>query len=131
MRRDALEAKVLDGLKHQLMRPEMVWTFADEFHRELNRQASKQDARCDCVTRDLANTEREIGRVIEAIKAGVPGAAVKDEMKALEARHSDLVVKGAPPAVPRLHPNVAAVYREKLVAGERNPLYRTFFKYPP
>ena len=116
MRRDALEAKVLDGLKHRLMRPEMVRTFADEFHRELNRLASEQDAHRDCVTRDLAKTKREIGRVIEAIKAGVPGAAVKDEMKALEARRSDLVdqLKGAPPAVPRLHPNVAAVYREKI-----------------
>ena len=28
----ALETKVLDGLKHQLMRPEMVRTFVDEFH---------------------------------------------------------------------------------------------------
>jgi hypothetical protein len=101
----------------------MVKTFADEFHRELNRQASKQDARRDCVTRDLAKTEREIGRVIEAIKEGVPGTAVKDEMKALEARRSDLVdqLKGAPPAVPRLHPNVAAVYREK-IAGLREAL---------
>jgi site-specific DNA recombinase len=123
VRRDALEAKALDGLRHQLMRPEMVETFADEFHRELNRQASKQDARRDCVTRDLAKTEREIGRVIEAIKEGVPGTAVKDEMKALEARRSDLVdqLKGAPPAVPRLHPNVAAVYREK-IAGLREAL---------
>jgi hypothetical protein len=32
----------------------------------------------------LAKTEREIGRLIEAIKAGVPGAAVKDEMTALK-----------------------------------------------
>ena len=116
MRRDALEAKVLDGLKHQLMHPEMVRTFIDEFHREVNRQASEQDARRDCATRDLAKTEREIRRVIEAIKAGVPGAAVKDEMKALEARRSDLVdqLKAAPPPMPRLHPNIAAVYREKI-----------------
>jgi site-specific DNA recombinase len=116
VRRDALETKVLDGLKHQLMRPEMVRKFVEEFHRELNRQASEQDARRDCVKRDLAKTEREIGRLIEAIKAGVPGAAVKDEMKTLEARRSNLVdqLKEAPPAVPRLHPNVAAAYREKI-----------------
>ena len=30
--------------------------------------------------------ERDIRRVIEAIKAGVPGAAVKDEMTTLEAK---------------------------------------------
>jgi site-specific DNA recombinase len=116
VRRDALETKVLDGLKHQLMRPEMVRTFVDEFHCELNRQAAEQDARRDSVTRDLAKMEREIGRLVEAIKAGVPGAAVKDEMKTLEARRSDLVdqLKGVPPAVPRLHRNVAALYREKI-----------------
>ena len=37
-------------------------------------------------------------------------------MKTLEARRSDLVdqLKAVPPAVPRLHPNVATVYREKI-----------------
>src|SRR5262249_20309303 len=77
---------------------------------------SEKDARRDCVTRDLAKTEREIGRLIEAIKAGVPGAAVKDEMNTLEARRGNLVdqLKEAPPAVPRVHPNVAAIYGEKV-----------------
>jgi len=66
------------------MRPEMVRTFIDEFHREVNRQASEQDARRDYATLDLAKTEREISRLIEAIKAGVPGGAVKDEMTTLK-----------------------------------------------
>jgi hypothetical protein len=70
IRRDVLEAKVLDGLKHQLMHPDLVRTFVDEFHRELNRQAWEQDARRGWTTRDLAKTERDIGRLIEAIKAG-------------------------------------------------------------
>ena len=35
VRRDELEAKVLDGLRHQLMHPELVTTFIDEFHREV------------------------------------------------------------------------------------------------
>jgi site-specific DNA recombinase len=115
MRRDALEAKVLDGLKDQLTRPEMVKMFVDEFRRELNRLASEQDSRRDCATRDLAKTEREINRLIEAIKAGVPGAAIKDEMKSLEARRCDLVdqLKAAPTAVPRLHP-IAGIYQEKI-----------------
>ena len=38
VRRDELEAKVLDGLKDQLMHPEMVTAFIDEFHKEVNRQ---------------------------------------------------------------------------------------------
>jgi hypothetical protein len=64
----------------------------------------------------LAKTQREIGRLVEAIKAGVPGAAVKDEMKTLEARRTDLAeqLKTAPPAAPRLHPNASSLYRERI-----------------
>ena len=116
VRRDDLEAKVLDGLRHQLMHPELVRTFVDEFHREVNRQAAEGDMRRNRNERDLVKTERDIRRVIEAIKAGVPGAAVKDEMTTLEARRLDLFsqLEGTPRSVPRLHPNVAEVYRKKV-----------------
>ena len=47
IRRDELEHKVLDGLRTQLMQPEMVTTFIEEFHREVNRQrASRDDRHC-------------------------------------------------------------------------------------
>jgi site-specific DNA recombinase len=111
IRRDTLENKVLDGLRHQLMQPEMIRTFVEEFQRELNRRARELDARRGCVTRDLAKIERDIGRLIEAIKAGVPGSTIKDEMAALETRRVDLLdqLKATPPPVPRLHPNIGAV----------------------
>jgi DNA invertase Pin-like site-specific DNA recombinase len=116
VRRDKLEATVLDGLKHQLMQPELVAAFVDEFHREINRQRAEQDGRRDRTARDLEKTEREIRRLIEAIKAGVPGAAVKDEMTVLEARRVELLARleAAPPSMPRLHPNLAELYRQKV-----------------
>jgi site-specific DNA recombinase len=77
VRRDELEAKVLDGLRDQLMHPELVTAFIDEFRREVNRQRAEQDGNRERTKRDLEKTEREIRRVIEAIKAGVPGTAVK------------------------------------------------------
>ena len=118
VRRDELEAKVLDGLRDQLMHPELVTTFIDEFHREVNRQRAEQDGRRDRTERDLKKTEREIRRVIEAIKAGVPGAAVKDEVAKLEDRRIDLLgqLEAAPPPMPRLHPNLAEVYRQKVMS---------------
>jgi site-specific DNA recombinase len=118
LRRDELEAKVLDGLRHQLMHPEMVRTFIDEFHREWNRQAAEHDALRDRVTHDLEKTEREVRRLIEAIKAGVPGAAVKNEMTTLEARRADLLgqLEAAPRPMPRLHPNIAGIYRHKIAS---------------
>jgi site-specific DNA recombinase len=117
VRRDELEAKVLGGLRDQLMHPELVATFIDEFHRELNRQRAEQDGRRDRNARDLEKTERDIRRVIDAIKAGVPGVAVKDEMASLEARRTDLLAQfeAAPPPMPRLHPNLAELYRHKVM----------------
>jgi site-specific DNA recombinase len=93
---------------------ELVATFIEEFHREVNRQRAEQDGRRDRAAHDLEKTEREIHRVVEAIKAGVPGAAVKDEMTSLETRRIGLLgqLEGAPPSIPRLHPNLAELYRQ-------------------
>ena len=98
------------------MHPELVTTFIEEFHRELNRQIAEQDGLRDRTARDLEKTEREMRRVIEAIKAGVPGAAVKDEMTTLEARRLQLQAQfeSAAPSMPRLHPNLAELYRQKV-----------------
>jgi site-specific DNA recombinase len=117
VRRDELEATVLDGLKDQLMHPELVTAFIGEFHREVNRQAAEQDGSRDRATRDLEKTEREIARLIDAIKAGVPGAAVKDEMETLEAKRVELLaqLQAAPPSMPRLHPNLAELYHQKVI----------------
>jgi site-specific DNA recombinase len=99
-----------------LLHPELVAAFVDKFHRELNRQRAEQDGHRDRTARDLEKTEREIRRLIEAIKAGVPGAAVKDEMTVLEAKRMDLLARleAAPPSRPRLHPNLAELYRQKV-----------------
>ena len=43
VRRDQLEATRLGGLKHQLMHPELVAAFVDEFRREMNRQRADED----------------------------------------------------------------------------------------
>ena len=47
----------------------------------------------------------------------MPGAAVKDEMTALEAKRVELLaaLEAAPRPMPRLHPNLAELYREKVM----------------
>jgi site-specific DNA recombinase len=117
VRRDEVEAKVLDGLKEQLMQPELITAFIDEFQREVNRQRAEQDGRRHRTARDLEKTEREIRRLIEAIKAGVLGAAIKDEMTILEAKRVEVLARfeAAPPPMPRLHPNLAELYRQNVM----------------
>lgn len=66
--------------------------------------------------RELDRVRVDIRKIIEAIKQGVPGAELKDEMAALQVRKEDLTKRvdaaDAPP--PLLHPNLAVLYREKI-----------------
>ena len=50
-------------------------------------------------------------------QGGVPGAAVQDAMASLESRRIDLLgqFENTPPPTPRLHPNLAELYRQKVM----------------
>ena len=116
IRRDVIEETVLAGLKEQLMQPAAYKEFVAEFHDEMNRLAATEDFDRDRLGHDIEKVERDLARLIEAIKSGVPGDAVKDEIAALEARKIELKRKleDVPAPKPRLHPNLADVYRNKV-----------------
>ncbi len=116
IRRDEVEAKVLDGLRHQLMHPDLVKEFVKEFHREVNRLAANRDIDQDRHTLDLAKVERELKLIITAIKDGVPALTLKDELASLENRKAELEqeIDQAPSPMPRLHPNLSELYRQKI-----------------
>ena len=116
IRRDVIEGSVLDGLKDHLMHPDCVKEFVTEFHKEMNRLAATQDTERERLTRDLVKTGNDIKKLIEAIKEGVPGSAIKDEMKTLEDRRQELTyaLEHAPASLPRLHPNLAQIYHNKV-----------------
>ena len=116
IRRDEVESKVLGGLRHQLMRPELVKAFVDEFHREFNRLAANRDIDQDRRALDLSKVAREIKLIITAIKDGVPALTLKDELTSLENRKVELEmdIEQAPAPMPRLHPNLSELYRQKI-----------------
>ena len=126
IRRDTVEMLVLLGLKEHLMQPAAYQAFVDEFTREYNAKANHSEALKVKLKADLQRTKSEIQKLIEAIKAGVPGEALKNEMQSLQDRQKkieeDLSV--APLPAPRLHPNLATIYKEKianLVQALNNP----------
>jgi len=116
IRRDVVEATVLEGLKENLMHPDCVREFVREFHREANRLAATEDAAREQTDRDLAKAEKEIANIVEAIKSGISASALRDELVALEAKKTELEqsLEAAPKPVLRLHPNLADLYREKV-----------------
>ena len=98
------------------MHPDMVKAFMEDFTCEANRQVAEHDAQRDRIRLDMDKTECDIQRVIEAIKAGVPGAALKDEMTTLESRLIELrnQLESTPAPIPRLHPNLSELYSNKV-----------------
>jgi DNA invertase Pin-like site-specific DNA recombinase len=116
IRRDVVEASVLSGLRTHLMEPELVQEFVAEYHRELNRLNATRGAEHRQQKDELARVERQIRSIIEAIKDGLRTAGMKEELLVLEARKEELArrVKHAPPPAALLHPNLAALYREKV-----------------
>jgi hypothetical protein len=64
---------------------------------------------------ELAVVEREIGKLVRAIKDGVSATSIKKELLALEARQAELQQKLEAPELPELlHPRMADAYREKV-----------------
>ncbi|MGY4447689.1 hypothetical protein ACVWZR_002349 [Bradyrhizobium sp. i1.3.1] len=117
IRRDALEASVLSGLRTH-MEPDLFKEFCDEFTREVNRLRIERGAGLAAMRDELPRIERELGELLAAIKAGGPIEAIVEDMKRLEARKAVLKDQLANAEEPRrlLHPNMAEIYRQRIAA---------------
>ena len=118
IRQDRLEACVLGGLRERLMDPGLFEVFAREFTAEWNKQQSSLSAETAGRKTELARVRAQLEKLVDAICNGTPAATIKDRMQVLEDRRAVLEVELATSQVPapRLHPNLAVVYREKVAA---------------
>lgn len=116
IRRTELEALVLDALRTQLMEPDLVAEFVTAFTAEWNRLAAEATAGHDGLARDLATTERKLKGLIDAIADGFRAPGLRAQLDELETKKGTLKAKLEAPAptAPRLHPNLAEIYRAKV-----------------
>jgi site-specific DNA recombinase len=123
IKRAVLESLILDALKDRLMAPDLVKAFVAEFHREINRQRYETDLRTTLRRRALEEVTRKLDGLIEAIADGLRTPGLKSKLEELEQRQAELAadLEGAPAPLPRLHPNLAELYRQK-VAGLQQAL---------
>jgi len=77
IRRDHLEAAVLDGLQHHLMDPDLTEVFCKEYTEHMNRLRNAHIASEAGLYAELAKIERETDRIVQAICDGVPGSKVR------------------------------------------------------
>ena len=123
--RQEIEGRILDGLKHRLMAPELFKEFADEYRRQVNKANAELGAIKAQLARDLRAVERKIEGLMKAIEDGLYNPAMKERMAVLE-RERDVIRerldRDADADVIRLHPNLSALYAQK-VGDLDNALY--------
>jgi hypothetical protein len=100
--RQEVEERVLVALRDKLMRRDLLEDFCREYVRELNRLRMEHRASLSHGRQELVSVEREIRKLIQAIKDGVSALSIKDELLKLEARKAELHSRVDAPEMPEL-----------------------------
>jgi DNA invertase Pin-like site-specific DNA recombinase len=116
VRRGPLEARVLDALGRQLMAPDLVAEFVAEFTREWNRLAAEGVLAAAERRRALAEVERQVTNLVDAIANGLRSPGLQARLDALESRRAELAagLAEAPARLPAMHPNLTELYRTRV-----------------
>lgn len=116
IRRDALEASILNRLRKHLMEPELFKEFCAEFTREVNRLRIERGANLVGWQKEFERADRELNKMVDAILQGYPPLKLKDKAEKLEARKVELaeLLANADEPPPLLHPNMAHVYQDRV-----------------
>lgn len=106
----------MDGLRYRLMQPDLVKEFVSAFHDEMNRAARKRNSSLVGKYRELAEMTRRLNGLTEAIADGLRTPGLRAKLEDLESCKAllEAELNDAPLPVPRIHPNLAEVYRQKV-----------------
>lgn len=112
----ALQDPALREEANSFNEPDLVKIFIREFNAEIARASAASDRGETIRRQELDQVVRGIYGIIDAIKAGLRSPTMAAELAALEARKQDLEasMKQPPAPKPRIHPNLANIYRDKI-----------------
>ena len=116
IRRTELEERVLIGLRDHLMAPDIADEAVRAWAEETNRLNRERSASSEAERKELADVEKKIDGIVDAIQDGAYSAVLKERLHGLEARKQELNdrLAAAPQELPDIHPNVSGVYRRKV-----------------
>jgi len=98
IRREVLEALILDALRDRLMAPDRVAAFVEAFISEWNRALAETSAGRDESVRELAKVERKLKGLIDAIADGFRAKGLQGQLDELETRREALAASLDAPA---------------------------------
>jgi site-specific DNA recombinase len=117
IRRDDVEARVLEALQEKLLNQELFEEFCEEFTHEMNRLRMEQRASLSSARREVARIGTRIKKLLNLmLDDEIAVGEAKAEMKALDGRRKELEaqLKTADEPPPLLHPEMAHIYRTKV-----------------
>ena len=118
IKRQELERRVLDGLRSSLVTPDLVAEFIAEYQAEWNRLQGERHAAASQRDRQLANVQRRLAGIVEAIERGIITPTTKQRLEELEAEKASLEALPVEAPLPAIHPNLARLYRDKVARLE-------------
>ena len=124
--REALEARVLAGLRERMMAPELVAEAVRANAQETNRLNHERRNMAEAARRDLAETAKAITEIVRVVEQGEWHRSLSARLSELEARQDSLTARlsDAPQDVPYIHPSIAEMYQrriERLTAALTHP----------
>ncbi|WP_310531409.1 recombinase family protein [Novosphingobium sp.] len=116
IRRDRLEERVLNALRHHLMDPALFAEFCDEFTREMNRARMEGRAAITAAETEIRKIDRDLDKLVDLILDGGQADRLNEKMLMLEKRQKELkkFLETAKEPEPLLHPEMATFYRERV-----------------
>ncbi|MCS0501424.1 recombinase family protein [Ancylobacter mangrovi] len=112
---ESVERVVVDGLRTELRDPQLIAEYVRTYQEERRRLAGEETARRGRIEQKLGETTRAIGRLVDALAAGLASAAsVRERLQELEAEKVRLGEEHAALAPPvdvvALHPAAVSRY---------------------
>jgi len=114
--REALETRMLAGLRDRLMAPEVAAAAMRAYAEETNRLNREQRSSGDADRKALADIEKKLKEIVTAIEDGGYSRPLMARLHDLEAKQNELTerLSRTPVDIPDIHPNVAGIYRRKV-----------------
>ncbi|WP_265518719.1 recombinase family protein [Nitratireductor luteus] len=115
--RSRIEERVLSGLQDRLVSAESVAEAVRAHTQEMNRLNRERRTQGEADRKALDKIERAIAGIIAAIEDGMYQPAMKARMEELERQKAEIMARlaEAPADMPDVHPNIANVYRARVV----------------
>ena len=126
IRRDCIEARVLNALRDRLMDPALFAAFCEEFTKEVNQIRIEARTSLAAAQREIERIDRDLKKLVQAIKDGVPALSLKEELLGKEARKAELV-QMLP--LPRDHPRCFIPTWPANIANRSPSCTRRYRKY--